>query len=267
MLIDTSKSKIYIKSFNPNKEIPFFFIHGFTGSSSSWFQVINKLDKYSYSIDIPGHGKSTFKSLDDFYTVSDWCNEFYMLLQQLSIQKIDICGYSMGGRLAIAFASKYPEKINSMVLESTTVGLNETKERRECYDKDSQISSTIKTDLSSFVDLWEKNPLFLKQKERNKEEWEKQQKVRLSHNPLQLSKALKIFSQGNMAYYESRFQEFSFPISIINGSEDDKYIKIGKDMTIMNKNAKQYIIKDVMHNTHLESPEMFIDILNNTIYE
>ena len=59
---------------------------------------------------------------------------------------------------------------------------------------------------------------------------------------------------------------FSFPISIINGSEDRKYVKIGKEMTYMNRNAKQYIIKETMHNTHLESPSLFIDVLNGTVY-
>ena len=58
-----------------------------------------------------------------------------------------------------------------------------------------------------------------------------------------------------------------FSISIINGSEDEKYIKIGKEMTRMNQNATQYIIKDAMHNTHLEAPELFIDALKGTVYE
>ena len=38
-------------------------------------------------------------------------------------------------------------------------------------------------------------------------------------------------------------------------------------MTRMNQNAKQYIITDAMHNTHLEAPELFIDVLNGTVYE
>ena len=118
MLINTSKSKIFIKSFNKNGEIPFFFIHGFTGSHKSWLEIIELLNKDAHAIDIPGHGKSIFKNLNESYSLSDWCNELYILLNTLNISKINLCGYSMGGRLSLAFASKYPEKIHLALLSN-----------------------------------------------------------------------------------------------------------------------------------------------------
>ena len=268
MKMKTSKSIIYSKSFfNEQESIPYVFLHGFTGSWKSWIEIIKLLNQKSFALDITGHGKSTFISTTDAYIVRDWCNEFYILLNTLSISKINLCGYSMGGRLAIAFASMYPEKINSLILESASVGINESEKRSERYYSDIELAETIKDDLPLFCKNWSDNSLFLKQKERNIIEWENQNKIRLSHDPIQLSKSLLSFSPSNMVYYEKQFQEFNFNISIINGSEDDKFIKIGKDMTIMNNNAKQYIIQDSNHNTHLESPALFIDILNQTIYE
>ena len=130
-----------------------------------------------------------------------------MILHNLSIPKINICGYSMGGRLAIAFASKYPEKINSLILESTSVGIDESEKRSERYYSDKETALNIKENLSSFVNLWDKNTLFLSQKEKNPKEWEKQKKIRLSHTPEQLAKALETFSPSNMPYYEKQFQE------------------------------------------------------------
>ncbi|MBI44778.1 MAG: hypothetical protein CMG66_01280 [Candidatus Marinimicrobia bacterium] len=267
MIIKTSKSKFFIKSFNKNEEIPFFFLHGFTGSHNSWIETIDLLNKHSYAMDLPGHGKSIFKNTDEDYTISDWCSEFYLILHTLDIQKINLCAYSMGGRLAVAFASKYPEKINSLILESSNLGIEDRDERIERYDADKELSEQIIIDLPKFLKSWEKNDFFSNQKNRNKKAWEKQKETRRNQDKDQLAKSLKIFSSGNMRYYESQFQEFSFPISIINGSEDDNYIKIGKKMTQMNQYVKQYIIKDTMHNTHLESPELFVDVLNGTIYE
>ena len=267
MLINTSKTKISAKSFYKDKEIPFFFIHGFTGSYKSWLEIIDLLRKHSYAIDIPGHGNSKFKNLDESYNISDWCSEFYMTLYSLGINKINLCAYSMGGRLAIAFASKYPEKINSLILESANVGLEDEEERNSRYSLDREDAHSILKDLPSFMDSWNENKLFLNQKKRNKKTWEEQKEIRYNHNSQQLAKSLQSFSLGGMPYYETEFQEFSFPISIINGSEDEKYIKIGKEMTRMNQNATQYIIKDAMHNTHLEAPELFIDALKGTVYE
>ena len=64
-----------------------------------------------------------------------------------------------------------------------------------------------------------------------------------------------------MPYYDKAFQDFNFPIYVINGSEDDKYIKIGKEMMRLNLKAKQYIIKESGHNTHLENSKEFVDVL------
>ena len=267
MFIDSSKSKISVKSFNKNTDIPFFFIHGFTGSHSSWAEIIELLGKHAYALDIPGHGKSIFKNLNEPYSILDWCNEFYMLLNTLGLTKINLCAYSMGGRLALAFASKYPEKINSLTLESTNIGIYDTEERSERYDADKEQVKLITENLDTFMNSWSANDLFLNQKQRNKEAWDKQNEIRKKHNSNQLAKSLEIFSIGNMPYYEEQFQEFSFPISIINGSEDGKYVKIGKEMTRMNQSAKQYIIADAMHNTHLEAPELFIDALEGSVYE
>jgi len=267
MKIKTSKSIIYLKEYNNNKEIPFIFLHGFSGTSSSWINIINKHNKFSYTVDLPGHGKSTFINISTEYTINDWCNELYMILNELSLKKINLCGYSMGGRLSIAFAHKFPEKINSLLLESTSLGLNESEVRSERYYKDLERADEINRDLKSFMDNWEKNSLFINQKKRNVKEWQMQANERIKHDPKQLSKALMAFSPSNMIYYDKPFQEFNFPIHVINGSDDDKYIKIGREMIRLNKNTKQYIIENAGHNTHLENPDMFLDVLNQNIYE
>ena len=267
MLINTSKTKIFIREFNRSKDVPYFFLHGFTGSSDSWSNVIKKLNKYSYTIDVPGHQKSYFKDLNSDYTINDWCYEFYIMLNELKINKLNLCGYSMGGRMAIAFANKFPDKINSLILESTSLGLNESEVRSERFYNDKALAENLRLDLISFMNDWEGNILFKNQKERNKRAWEEQNKSRRLHDKNQLAHALEMFSPSNMPYYDKAFQEFNFPIYAINGSEDDKYIKLGREMTRLNKNVKQYIIRESGHNTHLENLDMFIDALNNNVYE
>ena len=84
-----------------------------------------------------------------------------------------------------------------------------------------------------------------------------QRDSRLSHNPQQLSKALKTFGQGTMESYAAEFSKFKFPISIINGSEDLKYTQAGKKMSDINKQATQHVVANANHNVHLESPDAF----------
>ena len=227
--------------------------------------MISKISDHYYSItlDIVGHAKSTFNDLNSDYSVDDWCDDLSEILDSLNIDKLNICGYSMGGRLAIAFATKNPRRVNTLLLESTSLGIKDKKAKEERYQEDLKLCEDIKTNFPKFVQKWKKNPLFSDQSKRNKIQFKRQREDRISHIPTQLSKALKIFSQGNMKSYENEFSKFKFPILIINGSEDLKYLKITKEMTKLNENVTHYIISNSIHNTHLENLDAFVDILKN----
>ena len=57
------------------------------------------------------------------------------------------------------------------------------------------------------------------------------------------------------------YENMKFPISIINGEEDSKYLKIGMQISKLNKHVQQYIISKANHNTHLENPQEFAEVL------
>ena len=143
MLIKGSKSKIYIKG-RSQDSIPLIFIHGFTGSSSSWDTIRKSINKQSFAIDIPGHGKSIFNDIKSDYTLDDFIIEFFLLLNTFNFNKINLCGYSMGGRLCLEFAHKYPNKINSLILESTSHGIEDLDAREERLSEDIELSIEIR---------------------------------------------------------------------------------------------------------------------------
>ena len=263
MYIKHSKSTLFISKSKILNEIPILFLHGFTGSTKSWLSIRSKISSPSISIDIPGHGKSTFNNLNESYFFKDFSNELYISLLQMKIKKINLCGYSLGGRLAITFAAKYPDMINSLLIESTSLGIEDRIDREIRYKKDLNISESIEENLTEFTKNWSFNKLFEKQELRNKEGTLDQKTVRKSHNKEQLARSLKTFSIGNMPFLRNQFQKFTFPIIIVNGKDDIEYIKEGRDMLKLNKNAMQYIINNASHNVHLESEESFLDILSD----
>ena len=66
-------------------------------------------------IDLPGHGNSGTPPID--YTFDKFAAVLEELLIGLNIKgKISIVGHSMGGYAAMAFAAKYPDRIESLVL-------------------------------------------------------------------------------------------------------------------------------------------------------
>ena len=258
MIIKNNKSTIHFKKSKDLNKTPILFLHGFSGSSDSWINVRKNIQFPSIAIDIPGHGKSYFNNIDESYDYKDFRSELYLILQQINVKRIHLCGYSMGGRLAISFAQKYPEMIESLILESSSLGIVNQEEKEVYLDKDKEKAFDIISSLQSFINKWQISDIFKHQKERNKEEYLRQNSIRLSHKPEQLSKSLIAFSKGNMPAYHDAFCLFDFPIYLINGHDDTKYIKFNRDMMKINKTSKQFIINNASHNTHLENQEMFI---------
>ncbi len=247
-----------------SKEIPTLFLHGFLGSNNSWNEIVKLFKKFSITIDITGHEKNFFEHKDINYSIDNWCCELKNQLDKESIQSINLCGYSMGGRLAICFAQKYPSLIKNLILESTTPGIISKEEKMIRLNSDFMLCYNIVSDYNKFILEWEQLSLFKNQFKKNKNGFINQRKIRLSHNPLQISKSLQVFSQGKLADYYSSLPKFSFPINIITGRFDKKYTSIGKQIDSLCKNSTHYIL-DCGHNVHLEEPILYTQIIKNIL--
>ena len=231
MYIKNDKSSIFLTKDKELNNTPLVFIHGFTGSSRSWDETRSNLDYTSIAVDIPGHGRSTFNNLESEYSYKDFRSELYLCLKDLNVSKMHLCGYSMGGRLAIAFAQKYPKLIKSLILESSSLGISNSEEKSKRFEDDTVLSEDINTCMIDFNEKWQDNDLFKHQKSRNVKQFNNQLNIRSSHNSKQLSKSLLSFSKGTMPAFEESFALFDFPVYLINGHDDTSYIKINRDMS------------------------------------
>lgn len=97
-------------------------LHGFCGSSQYWKEIIPQLET-SYRVIVPdlrGHGGSSFP--DEPYLMETIAADISLLLDKLGIQKAVLCGHSMGGYAAAAFAGAYPDKLAGLsLIHSTTL--------------------------------------------------------------------------------------------------------------------------------------------------
>ena len=120
--IDFKGKKIFylIKETNEarlnNRDI--IFIHGSGGVSLIWQNQLESINlKYKLlAVDLPSHGKS-----DDIsgITLDLYIEVIEKLKESLKLDKIILCGHSLGGAIALSYYFKNPDDIESLILCST----------------------------------------------------------------------------------------------------------------------------------------------------
>lgn len=91
-------------------------LHGYLESLETFETFANDLSKLArvITIDLPGHGSSELKVKScSVENMDEAVNE---LVTHLQVEKINLIGHSMGGYVALAFADKYKEKLDSFCL-------------------------------------------------------------------------------------------------------------------------------------------------------
>lgn len=244
---------------------PLLLLHGFTGSASTWAPLSTIIGKVSRMImpDIIGHGLSSSPKNLERYDILNVAADLNLLLDRLGIKKIDLLGYSMGGRLAITFAVNYPEKVRKLVLESTTPGLKTINEQVERKQQDAALSARILTEgVESFVNYWENIPLFHSQRNLPTNKKEALKKQRLEHSSIGLANSLLGMGTGSQPSWWEAIKGFQFETLIVVGELDEKFITIGKEMSLQTPNAEFCLINGAGHAIHVEEPEKFGTIVS-----
>ncbi|MBK6264289.1 alpha/beta hydrolase [Marivirga sp. S37H4] len=99
------------------KQILFAF-HGFGQHGKYYEPFAEKLgDIYTiYSFDLFYHGESDWKDKIHPLKKEDWKKIIEIIVDKHSIQTFAVCGYSMGGKFAMASLEAFPDKIDQLLL-------------------------------------------------------------------------------------------------------------------------------------------------------
>jgi len=138
------------------KGTPLVLLHGYPLDHHLWDDVLPLLeDTFDLIVpDLRGFGESTTVATP--YSMSDFASDVAGLLDQLGIQKTAVAGHSMGGYVALAFAERYPERMNGLALVSSQV-LADPPDRKEARYKtaaevaEKGISGVVETMTSKFT--------------------------------------------------------------------------------------------------------------------
>ncbi|MCR4816084.1 MAG: alpha/beta hydrolase [Bacteroidales bacterium] len=106
-------------------------LHGFLQNLDVWssFMLTYMRHLRVITIDLPGHGYSATYS--DVHTMDFMANAVKCVLDHAEVEKCVLAGHSLGGYVALAFASRYGYMLNGLALiHSHAMSDNEEKRRQ-----------------------------------------------------------------------------------------------------------------------------------------
>ena len=261
IIIDSHPFYIRLTRRKSAGKIPIVFLHGFTGSSKDWEFILNQLPKkfFPAAIDLIGHGKTASPENVKYYSTKRIVSQINTIINKLNFDKIILAGYSMGGRAALSYANSYPRKIQGLILESSSPGIQNDDKRNERIKNDLKLAEIVKNyGVAEFINHWTELPLFQTLKAISKNQYEGIIEGKKKNNVWGLSNSLKGFSTGRMPDYWSRLKEFDFKTLLITGELDRKFTQINSRMNKLIPHCSHKVVKRCGHNVHLEKPEEFI---------
>ncbi len=237
-------------------------LHGFMGSTHDWDALLARMARtFNWLVvDLPGHGLSRAAGRKDF-KAQTFFSAFDGLLQRFGLNKIHLLGYSMGGRLALQWAVRFPHKIRSLILESAHPGLPDSAQRQARLEQDEALSRRLQTEnFETFLQHWYAQPLFGHVAQHAK--FPDLLRRRLENDVRGLGMALSGFSLGRQPSLWPELKKISFPVLILSGAADEKYHKIAREVCARNSNFQCQSAAECAHTVHFENPRWFADTVN-----
>lgn len=236
------------------------FLHGFMGRGEDWLPVIESFadDYFCIAPDLPGHGVIGSRSIDEELSFSSISGEIDHLMRSLEIEEVALVGYSLGARLALHLAVRYPKLVKSLVIESGTPGIQETKLRETRIEREAKWAKAAETDFERFLRDWYSLPLFSSLSE---QQCAAMIKSRLRNQPPWMAKVLRELGQGAQRSLWNKLEMIEQPTLLLAGERDGFYREILSKMAQLIPNASHQLISGAGHLIHLEKKDEFVQSL------
>jgi len=231
-------------------------LHGFGGTRHMWDRVAAELRPERYlplALGLPGDG--------------DWAGEgaeitFDSCVQSVLARSPDrfvLCGYSLGGRVALHVALAAPERVQRLVLVASSAGIEDDAERAQRRVADRRLADDLeRIPFEQFIQRWCTQPLFAADPP---EVGELAREDQRRNRPQALAAVLRGLGTGEMQPLWGRLGELEMPVTVVVGERDTKFRALGERMVDRMPRAEIVVIPGG-HRLPFESPAELASMLD-----
>ena len=228
-------------------------LHGFTGSGRSFDHLRDPLEARFRILapDLPGHGASP--------DATGWDDALDSLAAALGPDPFFLAGYSMGARLALGYALRFPDRVRALVLESGSPGIADPDERAGRKFEDEAVATMAEREgIEAFVDRWEKHPTLATLRNLGEPMATELRERRRQNRVEGLASALRHLGSGAQPSLWKALVRLRPPTLILAGERDPKFSAIARSMARAIPGARLRLFAGAGHAPHLEAPDEYV---------
>jgi 2-succinyl-6-hydroxy-2,4-cyclohexadiene-1-carboxylate synthase len=225
-------------------------LHGFAGTRHGWDLVADRLDRERYTplaLDLRGHGDARDVRPIDFAAIT-------ADVLAAAPERFVLCGYSLGGRVALHVALADPERVSRLVLVASTAGIDDPLLRAERREADEKLAADLERGtIEEFAERWMRQPLFAGTPPAAAARWREDL---LRNDPAALAAALRGIGAGVMEPLWDRLGALDgVPVTLIAGERDGRYAAIGRRLAAALPGARLLLVPGAGHGLPREAPQ------------
>lgn len=225
-------------------------LHGFTQTGRLWgrFGDLLGAERPLVAVDLPGHGGSSAVAAGDLWQAAALVAA---AARELAEPPFDVCGYSLGGRVALHLALSRPAEVRHLVLLSATAGIVDDDARALRRARDDARAAALEADgdVAAFVDRWLAQPMWAGLAGRDAGVAE-----RLRNTAAGLAASLRTAGTGTQAPLWDRLGELRLPTLLVTGATDIGFTRVAQQMRERLVHAVAAVVAGAGHAVHLEQP-------------
>lgn len=264
MITSVNGTKLHYTEIGTVEAPAMVLIHGFPFSSGMWNGQLKMLQEKNLRViayDLRGHGQSEVG--DGQYTIELFVDDLLALLDYLNIANTILCGFSMGGYIALRAIERNPGRFNALILCDTmsSADSNEAKIRRTSSIK------LVKTEgVGRFAEGFLKAVFAPTTFDTKPDIVDVIKKIILSNSPLGVCGSL--LAMAGRTDTTDTLSKIIVPTLILVGEHDAVTPRSAAEA--MHKripNSKLDIIDNAAHMSNLENPDAFNEYLAKFLAE
>jgi 3-oxoadipate enol-lactonase len=255
--VEINKVKLSYFDEGPKGAQVLLFIHGFPLNKSMWHSQIAALQTTCRVIayDVRGHGDSALG--EEEYSIALFVKDLLAFMDALQIEKVTLCGLSMGGYIALNAVLNHPKRFEALVLCDT----NCMADTPEGVEKRMKTIQNIKAEgLENYANESIKSLFAPVSFQHRTAEIASVRKMVLGTSQLAVFRTLRALASREETC--SRLSEIQIPTVVLVGNED-KITPPAAAERIHNgiANSSLVVLQDAGHLSNLENPSRFNEVI------